>query len=234
VSTPKSIRENLINQVANILACYRKNCTNSPSKGQFILPETLKLLPIFTNSLLKSDAIAGGQNLSVDERSWQMFRLMSMDIKSTYTYFYPRVMHVTDLETPNQLPLPSRCLYERLKEDSIYLLENGLTMYLWIGANVDPSHVQNLFGVPNTQQLNVEKCKLLDIDTPISINIRSVIKMVNDQRKLSLKLIVCRQRDSLEVFFKNFLVEDKGVNPQSSGYVEFLHYLHREVKNIPS
>ncbi len=60
VSTPKSIRENLINQVANILACYRKNCTNSPSKGQFILPETLKLLPVFSNSLLKSDAITGG------------------------------------------------------------------------------------------------------------------------------------------------------------------------------
>jgi hypothetical protein len=30
-------------------------------------------------------------------------------------------------------------------------------MFLWIGANVDPSHVQNLFGVPNVQQLNVEK-----------------------------------------------------------------------------
>ena len=94
VSTPKSIRENLITQVANILAAYRKNCTNAPSKGQFILPETLKLLPVFANSLLKSDAIAGGQNLTVDERSWQMHRLMSMDIKSTYALFYPRLIQV--------------------------------------------------------------------------------------------------------------------------------------------
>ena len=37
------------------------------------------------------------------------------------------------------------------------LIENGLTMYLWIGANVDPSIIQNLFGVSNMQQLNVEK-----------------------------------------------------------------------------
>ncbi len=50
-----------------------------------------------------------------------------------------------------------RCLLERLKEDNIYLLENGLSMYLWIGANVDPAQVQNLFGVQNIQQLNVEK-----------------------------------------------------------------------------
>ena len=60
VSTPKSIKENLVQQVANILASYRKNCTNTPAKGQFILPETLKLLPVFTNSLLKSDVISGG------------------------------------------------------------------------------------------------------------------------------------------------------------------------------
>lgn len=184
VSNPKSIRENLISQVANILACYRKNCTNSPSKGQFILPETLKLLPVFSNSLLKSDAIAGGQNITTDERSWQMFRLMSMDIKSTYVYFYPRLMSVVsyhlflfivfskykfikiffiykkkknEIESPNQIPAQMRCLLERLKEDNIYLLENGLSMYLWIGANVDPAQVQNLFGVQNIQQLNVEK-----------------------------------------------------------------------------
>lgn len=60
VSTPKSIRENLIQQVASILASYRKNCASSPARGQFILPETLKLLPIFSNSILKSDAISGG------------------------------------------------------------------------------------------------------------------------------------------------------------------------------
>lgn len=62
-----------------------------------------------------------------------------------------------DSETPDKLPTPIRCIYEKLKDDGIYLLENGLTMYLWIGANVDPSHVQNLFGVSGVQQLNVEK-----------------------------------------------------------------------------
>ena len=60
VSTPKSIRDNLIQQVSHILAAYRKNCTSAPAKGQFILPDTLKLLPIFANSILKSDAVTGG------------------------------------------------------------------------------------------------------------------------------------------------------------------------------
>jgi len=234
VSTPKSIRENLIQQVANILAAYRKNCTNAPSKGQFILPETLKLLPVFSNSLLKSDPISGGQNLSIDERAWEMYRLMSMDISATYALFYPRLLPLNDLKAEENFPNPLRCLYERLKDDGIYLLENGLSVYLWIGHNVDPNSIQNLFGVSSMQQLNVEKCKILEIDTEISVNVRSLIKKINDQRKTALKLVIIRQRDSLEVFFKNFLVEDKGFAQTSTSYVEFLHYLHREIKNILS
>ena len=35
--------------------------------------------------------------------------------------------------------------------------ENGIVMFLWIGSNVDPSSIQNLFGVSGLQQLNVEK-----------------------------------------------------------------------------
>lgn len=66
ISNPKSIKDNMIQQISNILAIYRKNCTNSTAKGQFILPETLKLLPVFSNSLLKSDAIAGGLYFDID------------------------------------------------------------------------------------------------------------------------------------------------------------------------
>jgi protein transport protein SEC24 len=66
--------------------------------------------------------------------------------------------------------------------------ENGLLMYLWIGINVDPTVIQNLFGVAGTQQLNTEKCKLLELNTKISENVRSVIKTVNEQRKANLKV----------------------------------------------
>mgnify|MGYP001810611613 CR=1 FL=1 len=70
------------------------------------------------------------------------------------------------------------------------MLENGLTMYLWLGQNVDSSLVKNLFGVTSLQQLNVEKCKILDIDTPISKTLRTIINMIQEQRKLSMKVII--------------------------------------------
>ena len=81
-----------------------------------------------------------------------------------------------------------RCLYEKLKDNEIYLLENGLTMYLWLGQNVEPHTVQNIFGVSGLQQLNVEKSKILEIDTSISKKLRALIKLLQEQRKSSMKV----------------------------------------------
>ena len=53
----KSIRDSFSHQVAIILSCYRKNCSNQSPAGQLILPESLKLLPMYANCLLKSDAL---------------------------------------------------------------------------------------------------------------------------------------------------------------------------------
>ena len=59
---PRETREHIMNQVANILACYRKNCASpSSSMGQLILPECLKLLPLYGNCVIKSDGVQGGR-----------------------------------------------------------------------------------------------------------------------------------------------------------------------------
>lgn len=52
-------------QTVGILACYRKHCTStSTSSGQLILPEGLKLLPVYMNCVLRSDAFRkGGMNV---------------------------------------------------------------------------------------------------------------------------------------------------------------------------
>ncbi len=57
----KSIRETFTNQVAVILSCYRKQCSNQSPGGQLILPESLKLLPMYANCLLKSHALISSE-----------------------------------------------------------------------------------------------------------------------------------------------------------------------------
>ncbi len=57
---PKLIRETLMNQCAQILSCYRKNCASPSSAGQLILPECMKLLPVYCNCVIKSTVLQGG------------------------------------------------------------------------------------------------------------------------------------------------------------------------------
>lgn len=58
---PKAVKDGIINRAAQILANYRKNCASPSSAGQLILPECMKLLPLYVNCLLKSDALSGGK-----------------------------------------------------------------------------------------------------------------------------------------------------------------------------
>ncbi|CAF3345357.1 unnamed protein product [Rotaria sp. Silwood1] len=122
MSTPKSIRENIIIQAANMLACYRKHCAQTTSAGQLILPDTLKLLPIYVASLVKSDVLTGTQTLTTDDRSWLMHRLMSMNIKGTSAYLYPRIYPLHNLDENNIPPSMVRCLYEHLSDSGAYVI----------------------------------------------------------------------------------------------------------------
>ena len=61
----KAIRENLAKQCSVMLACYRKQCSNQSPAGQLILPESLKLLPMYTNCILKSDCLLSRESISL-------------------------------------------------------------------------------------------------------------------------------------------------------------------------
>merc|ERR1719210_2077618 len=123
-SNPKAMREELMQQCATILACYRKNCASPSSAGQLILPECMKLLPLYTNCLMKSDALSGGSDLGCDDRAFHMSTVSSMDVASSLVYFYPRLIPIHDL-VDDEMPRPVRCTMEKISDDGVYLLENG-------------------------------------------------------------------------------------------------------------
>ncbi len=231
---PRVVREALMNQCAQILACYRKNCASPSSVGQLILPECMKLLPLYTNCVIKSTVLQGGTEISTDDRSFLMHLVNAMPVKDTHAFFYPRLVQVNDLDVEaTSIPTALRCSYERLKDTGAYLLENGLTMYLWIGLNVNPEWVQNVFGVQSAAQIDIDKTSLQDLDTPISRRLRGIVKKMREERRRHMKLIVVRQRDKLEPVFQQYLMEDRGINGSAS-YVDFLCHIHKEIRNLLS
>ncbi|XP_071503728.1 protein transport protein Sec24C-like [Diadema antillarum] len=233
-SNPKAIRDGVISRCANILACYRKNCASPSSHGQLILPECMKVLPLYVNCVLKSDAFSGTTDITTDDRSWLMQTVLSMNVASTHAYFYPRLLPVHDMDVNSEeLPSAVRCSVERFQDQGVYLLENGIMLFLWIGLHVNNEWVQSVFGVNSPAQINIESQQLLERDNPTSRKLRAVISAVRAERPRYMKLTLVRQRDTLEPWFRHFLMEDKGSNASAS-YVDFLVHMHREIRNILS
>ncbi len=59
---------------------------------QLILPDAMKVFPIYMNSLLKTPALVGSTELSTDDRSFYRFLVNAMGVEETQVLLYPRLI----------------------------------------------------------------------------------------------------------------------------------------------
>lgn len=90
--SPKEIRETLVSQCAKMLATYRAKVAQPSAPGQLILPEGMKLAPLYINCIMKHSAFSGGSELNIDDRSYLMQVIASMRVNDSLAYFYPRIL----------------------------------------------------------------------------------------------------------------------------------------------
>ncbi|KFD58950.1 hypothetical protein M513_00113 [Trichuris suis] len=226
--SPKDVRDNLTSRSAQTLATYRQKCSPSSSLGQLVLPEAMKLLPLFINCIFKSDSFSGGSELTVDDRAWLVHIIPSMTVSESVNYFYPHVISVLNLESSREAAIGIRCLYENLSSDNAYLLDNGVVLFLWVGMNVQAQWIQDVFGVNSFAQISADK--LPEKDNPTSRTLRCLIEEIQAPKQRRLKLFIVKQQDRMEPWLKKFLVEDRADGHPS--YVEFLCLIHKEIRNL--
>ncbi|XP_034049164.1 protein transport protein Sec24C isoform X2 [Thalassophryne amazonica] len=228
----KAVRDTLVNQCAQILACYRKNCASPSSAGQLILPECMKLLPVYLNCVLKSDVLLPGGDVSLDDRAYLRQLISCMDVVDTHVFFYPRLLPLMKLEN-DILPVAVRDSEERLSKGGVYLLETGLHLFLWVGASAQQELLLNIFGTPSFSQIDPNMASLPVLDNPFSQRLREIIDSLRAQRSRYMKLMVVKQEDKAELIFRHFLVEDKSASGGAS-YVDFLCHMHKEIRQLLS
>ncbi|XP_049614730.1 protein transport protein Sec24C isoform X4 [Syngnathus scovelli] len=228
----KAVRDTLVNQCAQILACYRKNCASPSSAGQLVLPECMKLLPVYLNCVLKSDLLLPAADVSLDDRAYLRQLISCMDVSETHVFFYPRLLPLMKLES-GSLPVAVRASEERLSKGGVYLLETGLHLFLWVGANAQQELLLNIFGTSNFGQIDASMTCLPVLDNPFSLRLREMIDSFRAQRSRYMKLVVVKQEDRSELIFRHFLMEDKSASGGAS-YVDFLCHMHKEIRQLLS
>nr|KAF7423594.1 hypothetical protein H0235_008877 [Vespula pensylvanica] len=231
-STPRAVKDNLIARCANMLAAYRKNCASASNAGQLILPECMKLLPLYVNCILKSDAVTGGSDMTIDDRSFVMQAVATMPISISVVYMYPRLLPLHDVD-PDSTDLPQmlRCSIDKFTEDGAYLLENSVHMFLWLGVALSPQWVKAVFDVPSVIKIDTDRNTLPVLDNSLNKRIREIIDQIRIERHRCMRLTIVRQREKLEMVLRHFLIEDRG-NDGSPSYVDFLCHMHKEIREI--
>ena len=79
-----------------------------------------------------------------------------------------------------------RCTIEKIRDDGVYLLENGMHMLLYVGLATNPAFIQvrdteltnfkhfnldfsqDVFGVATAAQIDIDRTRLVERDNPMS------------------------------------------------------------------
>lgn len=113
---PKKVLSDMQNRLVTMLARYRTFCAPQSSRGQLILPESLKHLPVFLLGLCKHPSIReNGLSIEtglidIQQRVFELHLLLSKGVKDTVNAIYPRVFRAYPLH-PNDCTLPSLSLF---------------------------------------------------------------------------------------------------------------------------
>lgn len=86
-----------------------------------------------------------------------------------------------------------------------FFTENGFSMFLWLGYNLSPEFIQDVFGVNSLAQINIESGLLLELDNPRSQRINGIVKTLRSQRNRFMKVSIFIQTLFLRISTSNSL-----------------------------
>lgn len=133
------------------------------------------------------------------------------------------------------MPAPLNLNSQNLVPYGLYLIDDGQTQFLWLGRDVVPALLQDVFGVDDKNQLKQGKTSLPVLDSEMNERVRAVVEKSRDHRGKGcgsiivppLYLIREDGEPSLRLWAQTLLVEDRADSSVSGA--QFLGLLREKV-----
>ncbi|KAG4304754.1 hypothetical protein PORY_001807 [Pneumocystis oryctolagi] len=153
-------------KLVDILDSYKKNLVfTNTSVSTFSICSNLRLLPLLCLCLLKNLAFRKSSLIPSDVRSIALCLLSSLPTATLIPFLHPRFYSLHNMPDDaglhgangTILPPEMNLTSEKIESHGLYLIDDGQIQFLFIGKDVVPLLVQDVFGLPDVSQLKLGK-----------------------------------------------------------------------------
>lgn len=234
-------RKKLERECINVLYAYRVNCSTSTQIAQLILPESLKMLPLFISTFFKMPCFRQqSSEIRIDQRIVELLTCLSAPVAFTQCWIYPRVFpihNLTDKVGTNtgvrdnvHLPAKIAASMDKVTADGAYIVDNGWHVCLFLGAEVSNVFLKDVFDIHELAGLSPGDIQLEPEEGHLSERIYAIVEQIRKDKGshpwLPLKIVL--PNSSEESRFFRLLVEDRFAGELS--YVDYLCKIHKAVQ----
>jgi protein transport protein SEC24 len=239
-------RDALQSKIIEILQTYRKELAGGNMGGGGLqLPYNLRGLPALFLGLIKNVALRKSTQIPSDLRAAALCILSSIPLPLMIQYIYPKFYSLHDMpdnagipdETTGEivLPPPINLSSERIVPYGLYLIDDGQNQFLWVGRDVIPALVLDVFGFEDKSMIKQGKSALPQLESEFNERVRAVVEKSKDHRAKQCGSIVYPSMytvredgdPSLRLWVQTLLVEDRA--DQGVSLQQFMGMLREKV-----
>ncbi|KAF2687759.1 protein transport protein Sec24 [Lentithecium fluviatile CBS 122367] len=219
-------RDALQAKVIEILSTYRANLAGG-SSGGLTLPANLRALPVLFLGLIKNVGLRKSAQIPSDLRAAALCLLSTLPTALLLRYIYPAFYSLHDMPDDAGVPDPQtgaiamppllNLSSERIVPYGLYLLDDGVNQFLWVGRDAVPALLNDVFGVEDRTQVKGGKTTLPRLDNDFSERLSAVMEKSRDHKAKGVgsitvpHLYVVKEDGdpALKLWAQTLLVEDR-------------------------
>ena len=243
-------REALQQKITELLVTFKKELTVSHmgAASPLSFAGNLRGLPVLFLALMKHVGLRKSAQIPTDLRSSALALLSTLPAPLLMQYIYPRFYSLHDMPDECGIPDPTtgeillppsmNLSSERIHPYGLYLIDDGQLQFLFIGAQAVPELINDVFGLPSIDHVQVGKQTLPYVEgSDFNMKVRNVIEKSRDHKNKKVgsitvpHLYVVRAdgEPSLRLWAMTMLIEDRADQGQS--LTLFLTTLREKVGN---
>ena len=234
----------LSDMLTTALATYRARCCTRPSPSQLILPEAVRLLPMYLLAMLKQPLFR--HSAAPDARAAALLQAAHEPVLATLLRLYPKCYRLSAVRAAAADPdaaasgaagptaVPVRLGAEFLADDDVYLVDTGAQLVVWVRGAPAPDLLAACFGAeaaaslpalaaPQVAQAFAAQLAVADPPSPFA-ELVGTLALTRLHNNFSFAAVLPGESPD-RYFMWNTEDEESGV----ISYMKYLCHIHRRV-----